>query len=144
MKCSCDYKGPPFSGVRGQFGLHAHLIPRRLSMDCQLNLHCAKLCMHFLMQTIVCWALNQDFSTNFHLAWGHSKTRQTYMEGKCNSCSSELECIRQRNASISRAVRSDLMLTKWRLTTFYKGKFIACHCPREVILLLETNMAKVF
>lgn len=84
MKCSCDYKGPPFSGVRGQFGLHAHLIPRCLSMDCQLNLHCAKLCMHFLMQTIVLWALNQDFSTNFHLAWGHSKPRQTYMEGKCN------------------------------------------------------------
>lgn len=43
----------PFSGVRGQFGLHAHLILRLLWIDCQLNLNCAKLCMHFLMQAIV-------------------------------------------------------------------------------------------
>lgn len=42
----------PFSGVRGQFGLHAHLLPRLLWIDCQLNLNCAKLCMHFLMQAI--------------------------------------------------------------------------------------------
>lgn len=65
----------PFSGVRGQFGLHAHLILRLLWIDCQLNLNCAKLCMHFLMQAIVHQALNQDFSTHFHLAWGHLKLK---------------------------------------------------------------------
>lgn len=42
-----------FSRVRGQFGLHAHLVPRRLRIGCQLNLNCAKLCMHLLMQAIV-------------------------------------------------------------------------------------------
>lgn len=147
MKYSCDYKGPPFSGVRGQFGLHAHLIPRCLSMDCQLNLHCAKLCMHFLMQTIVLWALNQDFSTNFHLAWGHSKPRQTHMEGKYNclflgagmcetqKCKYWLCCNFRFNKSV---------FTKWTLTNFYEGKFVACCCPGEMVLLLESNMVKVF
>lgn len=143
MKCSCDYKGPPFSGARGQFGLHAHLIPRCLSMDCQLNLHCAKLCMHFLMQTIVRWALNYDFSTNFHLAWGHSKPRQTDMEGKCHfpflwaaTCTTE-KCKYQSCCTFR-------FNTKWRLTTSYTGKLVACHYPGEVTLLLEGNTAKVF
>lgn len=70
---SVTRKDHPFSGVRGQFGLHAHLILRRLWIDCPLNLNCAKLCMHFLMRAIVPSALHQDLSTHFYLAWGHLK-----------------------------------------------------------------------
>lgn len=43
----------PFSGVRGQFGLHAHLILRLLWIDCQLK---SKLCkiMHALFNAGYC------------------------------------------------------------------------------------------
>lgn len=91
----------PFSGVRGQFGLHAHLILRLLWIDCQLNLNCAKLCMHFLMQLLFTkhWTkISQPISIWHEVTWNLSnhiwKTRAVCLTNlstlwllyKCSLC----------------------------------------------------------